>query len=260
MLTLHPIPAFMDNYIWALHDGHRCLIVDPGDATPVMQWLDDNQLQPCAILITHHHPDHVGGLKTLRERWPDIPVHGPARERIDGLTDTVDDGDVVRIESLGLDFQVLAVPGHTLGHIAFFSADAGQPLLFCGDTLFAAGCGRLFEGTPEQMLASLDRLAALPDDTRVCCAHEYTLANLRFALAVTPDDPAVNQRHQSAVETREAGKPTLPSSILEERRSNPFLRIDDAAVVAALAGRQQDLPRDDRAALFACLRQWKDSF
>jgi hydroxyacylglutathione hydrolase len=260
MLTLHPIPAFTDNYIWALHDGSHCLIVDPGDAAPVQAWLADQDLALSAILITHHHPDHVGGLGTLQADWPDVPVHGPAAERIAGLSHRLEDGDVVHIDALGLDFDVITVPGHTLGHIAFFSAQTDSPILFCGDTLFAAGCGRLFEGTPAQMLASLDRLAALPDDTRVCCAHEYTLANLRFALAVTPDDPAVNQRYQSAVKTRDAGQPTLPSTVAEERRSNPFMRIDDASLVDALLAHQQGLARDDRSALFACLRQWKDSF
>lgn len=260
MLTLHPIPAFSDNYIWALHDGKQCLIVDPGDARPVQDWLAHQGLELCAMLITHHHPDHVGGLATLRSAWPGVPVHGPAAENIAGLSERVGDGDRVSIEPLALAFEVIEVPGHTLGHIAFYSADTETPTLFCGDTLFAAGCGRLFEGTPAQMLSSLDRLAALPDATRVCCAHEYTLANLRFALAVTPDDPAVNQRYQAAVQTREAGRPTVPSTLAEERRSNPFLRVDDAALANALLAREPQLAENDRSALFASLRQWKDSF
>ena len=255
-MYLIPIPAFNDNYLWLLHDGRRALIVDPGDAAPVLQALQDSQLQLDSILVTHHHPDHTGGVDALR-RATGATVFGPARERIPGPFTLLEDGDTVR--ALGLDFKVLDVPGHTAGHIAFFTAAMdGRPLLFCGDTLFSGGCGRLFEGTPAQMLASLDALAKLPGDTVVCCTHEYTMANLRFALEVEPDNRELIGYHARCAALREAGKPTLPTSIAQELLINPFLRTRQATVMAA--ARRFDPAAHDDTTLFAAIRQWKNQF
>mgnify|MGYP006291196665 CR=1 FL=1 len=257
MSELIPLPAFRDNYIWTWCDDQgRCLVVDPGEAGPVHEFLRDGRHTLTAILATHHHPDHVGGIAELVRDY-DVPVHGPAHESVPGNAQPLEDGAVVELQAPALRFRVLHIPGHTLGHIAFYSEDADPPLLFCGDTLFAAGCGKLFEGTPEQMLASLDRLAELDPDTRVCCGHEYTLNNLRFALAVTPDDDAVRKRYETVEQLRENDRVTLPSTLAEETRTNPFLRVDDAAVQTALRERAHG---NDRAALFAALRQWKDQF
>jgi hydroxyacylglutathione hydrolase len=255
-MFLIPIPAFTDNYLWLLHDGQRALIVDPGDAFPVLQALKDNQLQLESILVTHHHADHTGGVDALREATG-ARVFGPAHEQIPGPFTPLVDGDTVHV--LGLDFQVIDVPGHTAGHIAFFTPEAdGKPLLFCGDTLFSGGCGRLFEGTPAQMLASLDRLACLPGDTAVCCTHEYTMANLRFALAVEPDNRELIGYHARCAALRQAGKPTLPTSIVQELLINPFLRTRHPTVMAA--AQRFDPAAHDDATLFAAIRQWKNQF
>ena len=255
-MFLIPIPAFNDNYLWLLHDGQRALIVDPGDASPVLQALRDSHLQLESILVTHHHADHTGGINALREATG-ARVFGPAREQIPGPFTPLEDGDTVQV--LGLDFQVIDVPGHTAGHIAFFTPEAsGKPLLFCGDTLFSGGCGRLFEGTPAQMLASLDRLAALPGNTVVCCTHEYTMANLRFALAVEPDNRELIGYHARCAALREAGKPTLPTSIAQELLINPFLRTRHPTVMAA--ARRFDPAAHDDNTLFAAIRQWKNQF
>ena len=255
-MFLIPIPAFNDNYLWLLHDGRRALIVDPGDAAPVLQALQDSQLQLEAILVTHHHPDHTGGVDALR-RATGATVFGPAREHIPRPFTLLEEGDTVR--ALDLDFKVLDVPGHTAGHIAFFTpAMDGRPLLFCGDTLFSGGCGRLFEGTPAQMLTSLDTLANLPGDTVVCCTHEYTMANLRFALAVEPDNRELIGYHARCAALREAGKPTLPTSIAQELLINPFLRTRHATVMAA--ARRFDPAAHDDATLFAAIRRWKNQF
>ncbi len=257
MNSIFAVPAFRDNYIWVLPDcaGQTAVVVDPGEAAPAHAALTERGLRLAGILTTHHHADHVGGVTELLERWPGIPVWGPAHEQIPGRTVAVSQRDEVALESLGLRLRVLDVPGHTAGHIAY----AGDGMLFCGDTLFAGGCGRLFEGTATQMSASLGQLARLPGDTRVYCAHEYTEANLRFALAVEPENAALRQRYDKVRREREENRITLPSTMSEELATNPFLRCDQASVresAAAHAGR--DLP--DTQAVFATVRSWKDSF
>lgn len=259
MIDLHAIPAFSDNYIWALFDTDgNCAVVDPGDAAPVEAFLAREGLTLRAILITHHHPDHVAGVPALQEKYQ-VPVYGPAGENIPGRTRALADGDTFSLEAPALHFRVLEIPGHTLGHIALVTEQREPPLLFCGDTLFAGGCGKLFEGTPGQMLASLDRLAALPEHTRVCCGHEYTLKNLQFASAVTPDDAAVSARLAEVEDLRRRDRVTLPSSLKREKATNPFLRVDHPAVRDAI-GKEIGRAENDRTALFAALREWKDRF
>lgn len=259
-LAIVPVPAFTDNYIWALHDGRIAVVVDPGDAAPVQQFLSANGLELAGILITHHHWDHTGGIAGLKALDPGLPVWGPARESIAGLTQPLHQGDKIRLP-LGISLQVLELPGHTLGHLGYFGADSGEsgPVLFCGDTLFSSGCGRLFEGTAEQMHASLSLLAGLPPDTRVYCTHEYTRANLAFAAAVEPDNNTIAQRIQQVDALRAAGKPTLPSTLALERQVNPFLRVDLPEVIAAVT-RNCGLHPVSPADTFAKLRQWKDRF
>lgn len=255
-MKLIPIPAFDDNYIWMLHDGRRALVVDPGDADPVLAALQQGGLALEAILVTHHHGDHTGGVETLR-RGTGAQVYGPALERMPEPLQRLGDGDV--IWPLGLRFQVQLVPGHTAGHIAYVGQLPGQdPVLFCGDTLFSAGCGRLFEGTPAQMLASLTRLAALPEATRVCCAHEYTLSSLRFARTVEPDNAELRAYQTRAKALRDQHLPTLPSTIGLEKAVNPFLRTHLPAV--ALAVQQRATDAHDPVSVFAALRTWKDQF
>ena len=254
-MNLLALPAFADNYIWMLHDGARAVVVDPGDAAPVVDALERLQLQLAGILVTHHHGDHTGGVDALRSRLQG-PVYGPAHERIPAPYSALEEGDAVQL--LGLNFQVLDVPGHTAGHIAYVEDKVASPLLFCGDTLFSAGCGRLFEGTPAQMHQSLRKLAALPDSTQVCCTHEYTLSNLRFAAAVEPKSVAIQQHQLQCGNLRSQGLPTLPSSMGLERQINPFLRCGEAAVVrsAQAQGAASDSPVD----VLAALRAWKNHF
>jgi len=265
MPSIIAIPAFTDNYIWLIRKGQEAVVVDPGDAAPVLDHLAREKLVLRAILTTHHHADHVGGVPALVERFA-VPVFGPARESIPARTTSLREGDRVDVPGIGVTLDVLDVPGHTAGHIAYVG-DIGGPGVFCGDTLFAAGCGRLFEGTAEQMWTSLSKLAALSPGTRAYCAHEYTLANLRFARAVEPDSAALAARSARDETTRAAGEaakrreglPTLPSTIGEERATNPFLRADLAVprrAAEAHAGRPLATP----VASFAALREWKNGF
>ena len=257
MMHLLPIPAFTDNYIWVLHDAKRALVVDPGEAEGVSQWLAQHELQLDTILITHHHADHTGGVAALRQATG-ARVIGPTLEAMPEPLQRVDDGDVVTV--LGLPFQVMKVPGHTAGHVAFFCPDMeGAPLLFCGDTLFSGGCGRLFEGTPAQMLDSLNRLSALPDATRVCCTHEYTLSNLKFAQAVEPHNAELAAYVARCQQLRAQNFPTLPSSIGVEKQINPFLRSREATVRQAVAT-HDPLASTDDVSVFATLRAWKNVF
>ena len=258
MAAIIPIPALGDNYIWLLHDAAHAVVVDPGDPIAVQDVLDREHLALAAILVTHHHGDHVAGIADLIA-GRDVPVLGPARESIPGRTRALAGGDRARVPELALDFEVLDVPGHTAGHVAYAGTVAGTGVAFVGDTLFAAGCGRLFEGTPVAMAASLARLAALPATTRIYCAHEYTLANLRFARAVEPGNEALAARQVAAAATRDRGLPTVPSRLDDELATNPFLRTRVPAVIAAAeahAGRR--LP--DPVAVFAELREWKNAF
>ena len=257
MLTIIPIPAFRDNYVWALRNGACAAVVDPGDATPVLEWLDASRVALSAILATHHHADHVGGVPALRARF-DVPVFGPAHETIPQRTHALGEGDRIVVPGIELTLSVLDIPGHTAGHIAYY-APPPEPLLFCGDTLFAAGCGRLFEGTPAQMWTSLAKLAALDPATRVYCGHEYTLANLRFAAAVEPDSGDVRARIAHETEKRERNLPTLPSTIGAERATNPFLRATEAGV-RAIAEAHAGRALGDAVAVFAALREWKNVF
>jgi hydroxyacylglutathione hydrolase len=254
MLTVSPVAAFRDNYIWTLHDGMNAVVVDPGDATPVEAFLKANGLALVAILATHHHADHVGGVARLvAER--EIPVFGPRNESIATVSEPLGEGDSAAIDALGLQFSVLDIPGHTAGHIAYH----GHGLVFCGDTLFACGCGRLFEGTPRQMVDSLNKLASLPGETQVYCGHEYTLANIRFARAVESDSVALQQREVVEAEKRARGEPTLPSTIGLERMTNPFLRCLEPKVIES-AQRYAQRPLADPVDTFAALREWKNNF
>jgi hydroxyacylglutathione hydrolase len=255
-IAIEPIAAFTDNYIWCLHDGRRAWVVDPGDAAPVRTFLAARQLDLAGILITHHHPDHTGGIGALREAFSQLTIYGPHNPNIAGLNKLVKEGDKAIV--FDKHFEVLEIPGHTLDHIAYFSAGTTPPTLFCGDTLFAAGCGRMFEGQPPQMLNSLNKLAQLPGTTEVYCGHEYTVANLRFAQAVEPDNMAIQDRSLRAANLRAENKPTLPSTLALELVTNPFLRCQTPSVRAA--AQQRGLQNENSAAVFATIRSWKDQF
>lgn len=281
-MRIEPIPAFEDNYIWALRNGRQVAVIDPGEAAPVLRFLETTGDSLCAILVTHRHGDHVGGIAELRARHP-VPVYGPALEAAEVVTHPLRDGEHLTLPALGIDFAVLHLPGHTLGHVAYY-ARAGQPqagisppvggsepnlrawgantnrpgMLFCGDVLFGAGCGRVFEGTLEQMHASLARIAALPADTRIYCAHEYTQSCLGFAHAVEPDNPAIAARSARVAALRAAGEPSVPFTLAEELATNPFLRWHAPGVIAAATKRLGHPPASD-AEIFAAIRLWRDS-
>lgn len=260
-VKIRPIPAFNDNYIWLLQQDHNDMVcvVDPGDAPPVLDTLKTEGLTLGSILITHHHADHIGGVKALKEAFPQAQVYGPQSAKIECLNHTLKQNDQVMI--LGLEFAVIEVPGHTLDHIAYYAEESvfAAPILFCGDTLFAGGCGRIFEGTPPMMLTSLQKLGALRSNTRVYCAHEYTLANLRFALVAEPDNKDLQVRLAATTKVRDAGAPSLPSTIDWENRTNPFLRCHRNAVAQTVAA-HSGVKVQDVTTTFAQLRAWKDNF
>ncbi len=255
MLKISPVPAFDDNYLWLLecagHDG--CAIVDPGDAAPVIRAIEQRGLHLEAILITHKHGDHIGGIRKLKSRWPQAVVFGPQNEPIPDLEVRLGEGDRVHLEGLQLDFEVLDVPGHTEGHIAYH----GHGVLFCGDTLFAGGCGRVFSGTHEQLSRSLQKIAGLPGDTLAYCAHEYTMANLGFAQWVEPDNEALRRRHRQDAAKRDQDQPTVPFRIATELQTNPFMRTDKESVIRA-AEQWVGRPLADRDSVFHAVREWKD--
>lgn len=281
MIKIVAIPAFNDNYIWCLYDSTtlQALVVDPGDALPVVEFIEANDLVLSAILITHHHLDHTGGIEALNKHYSPT-VFGPANDQIAGIDNRLVDGD--SIELFGIVFSVLAIPGHTLDHIAYFSQSSQNtslntninidqvngevelnsidtPILFCGDTLFAGGCGRIFEGNPTMMKDSLDKLTELPGSTQVFCAHEYTLANLAFAMAVEPNNKTLQQRVKIDQRKRAEQLPTLPTTIKAEKATNPFLRYQEAEIISS-ATRHKQSPLTEDVSVFATLREWKNNF
>ena len=253
MFDVIRIPAFKDNYIWLLRKGASAVVVDPGDAVPILEVLEREGLSLTSILVTHHHADHQGGVAQLLEYFP-AEVYGPASESITGMTRPLRGGESISLDSVGAEFKVIAVPGHTLGHLAYY----GSGVLFCGDTLFAAGCGRVFEGTLAQMYNSLMHLATLPEETSVYCAHEYTEANLRFALTVDSGNRLLQQRVNEVAVARAKGCATVPSTMAIEKATNPFLRCSEPALVASAQSRLAHV--NEAAEVFSVLRDWKNSF
>ena len=251
-MELIRVPALNDNYIWVLADNqHQCIIVDPAQADSVLNVIHEKKLTPVAILLTHHHNDHTDGVKGLLNTFPALPIFGPKETIAKGTTELVDEGDIVKIDQFN--FQVLSLPGHTLGHIGFYQA----PYLFCGDTLFSAGCGRIFEGTPEQMFLSIQKIAALPDETLICCAHEYTLSNLKFAHHIWPENKAITQYLSEVTTARAKQQPTVPSLLKKERNINIFLQCNSQELQQKL---KISIPNSPLRAIFTLLRQLKDQY
>lgn len=257
MLNVHPVHAFRDNYIWVIHTDRHAVVIDPGIADPVLQYLQSEKLQLIAILNTHHHSDHTGGNIELCNRF-DVPVYGPSIESIPALTQPVKEGDTIHLKELSLNMTVLDTPGHTIGHISFFSS-GNIKILFCGDTLFACGCGRIFEGTAEQMYHSLLKLTNLPDETLLYCAHEYTMGNIQFAKHVEPGNTLLLEIENTVKEQRSHNTPTLPTTIAREKAINPFLRCQYPEVInSACLYAKKKLP--DPVSVFSTLREWKNNF
>ncbi|MCE7914499.1 MAG: hydroxyacylglutathione hydrolase [Nitrosomonas sp. PRO4] len=257
MLTIYPIHAFKDNYIWTIHNQQYAVVVDPGTATPVIEYLELEKLQLCAILITHHHSDHTGGNQELLESF-DVPAFGPRNEFIPSITHPVREGDQINLHEISLNFTVLDTPGHTQGHIAYYASNP-MNILFCGDTLFSCGCGRIFEGSPQQMYQSLQKLSRLPDDTLIYCTHEYTLSNIRFARTVDPENSKLAELEIAARKLRNNIIPTLPTTLMLEKAVNPFLRCDQQEIIDHVKNKtKQSLT--DPASIFTALREWKNSY
>ncbi|WED27387.1 hydroxyacylglutathione hydrolase [Vibrio sp. DW001] len=252
MLTIKSIPAFNDNYIWLIQNSDkRCAIVDPGDATPVLEYLNQHSLTLEAILVTHHHNDHIGGVAALLDAFPNIKIVGPEKENIPYLTHNLNGG--AQFSLFDETFLVLDLPGHTNGHLGY----VGDGKLFSGDVLFSAGCGRIFEGTPEQMFESLNKILALPDETEVYPAHEYTSSNVSFALAVEPDNQNLLAYREDVFRLRAEGKPTLPTTLQKEKLINPFLRVDQPSIINSIANRTKET---SAIGVFTALREWKNAF
>lgn len=256
MYQVDAIPAFSENYLWALHNNQQsCAIVDPGQSEPVLEYLKDNQFTLTEILITHHHADHIGGVKQLLEHFPDCHVYAPNTQRFQAFSTGVDGNSKIQLKATGQSLSVIELPGHTRDHIGYFD----QQKAFVGDTLFSVGCGRLFEGSPEQMLTSLEKLAALHDETLVYCAHEYTMANIQFAKTVNPNNSDLMEYERQVIERRNDNQPTIPTKLATQKLVNPFLRCNDPDIVHQLLT-QNALLEKNKTSYFTELRAWKDRF
>ncbi|PTQ85308.1 hydroxyacylglutathione hydrolase [Nitrosomonas ureae] len=257
MLNIHPVPAFKDNYIWIAHNRNYAIIIDPGTAVPVIEYLRLKKLQPSAILITHHHSDHTGGIAELLQLF-DIPVYGPGNESIAAITNPVQQNDIVNLPEISLNLTVLDTPGHTRGHIAYYGSDPWH-MIFCGDTLFSCGCGRIFEGSATQLYQSLQKISRLPDATLIYCAHEYTLGNIAFARTVNPENKKLNEFAITAQELRHKNIPTIPTTLSLEKAINPFLRCEHQPIINS-AQNYSAQPMQNPDNVFKVLREWKNKF